>query len=60
MDKEEVRAVQVIAKNKKTKENLLLGVFNNAKEAQWEIENNLEYDEDDIVEDWEIVIEDVK
>ena len=60
MEKEAVRVVQVIAKNKKTKENLLLGVFNNAKEAQWEIENNLEYDEDDIIEDWEIVIEDIK
>ena len=60
MEKESVRVVQVIAKNKKTKENLLLGVFNDAKEAQWEIENNLEYDEDDIVEDWEITIEDIK
>lgn len=47
----------VIATNKKTNEVLSLGDFPTEDEAQYNIDNNIEWDEDDIVEDWELTIE---
>lgn len=49
----------VFAENKKTDEFISLGTFDSHEEAQWNIDNNLEWDEDDVIEDWEIFIEEV-
>lgn len=49
----------VFAENKKTDEFISLGTFNSKEEAQWNIDNNLEWDEDDVIEDWKIFIEEV-
>lgn len=46
----------VYALNKKTKENLKLGEFNTYTAAQYAIDNELEWDEDDVPEDWKIYI----
>lgn len=49
----------VFAENKKTDEFISLGTFDTKEEAQWNIDNNLEWDEDDVIEDWKIFIEEV-
>lgn len=49
----------IFAENKKTDEFISLGTFDTREEAEWNIENNLEWDEDDVVEDWEVFIEEV-
>ena len=49
----------VFAENKKTDEFISLGTFPTEEEAQWNIDNNIEWDEDDVVEDWKIFIEEV-
>lgn len=49
----------IFAENKKTDEFISLGTFDTRKEADWNLENNLEWDEDDVVEDWEVFIEEV-
>ena len=40
------------AGNERTGEDIELGVFNSAEEAWWNIKNNLEWDENDIREEW--------
>ena len=47
----------VIATNKKTDERLNLGSFPTEEEAQYNIDNNIEWDEDDVIEDWVLTIE---
>lgn len=49
----------IFAENKKTDKFISLGTFDTREEADWNIENNLEWDEDDVVEDWEVFIEEV-
>jgi len=49
----------IFAENKKTDEFISLGTFDTREEAEWNLENNLEWDEDDVVEDWEVFIEEV-
>ena len=49
----------VFAENKVTDEFITLDTFNSFEEAQWNIDNNLEWDENDIIEDWNIFIEEV-
>jgi hypothetical protein len=49
----------VFAENNKTDEFITLGTFDSQEEADWNIENNLEWDEDDIIEDWHIFTEEV-
>ena len=46
--------ITVYAENLKSGEVLELGKFYTMEEAQYNIENNLEWDEDDIIEDWNI------
>ena len=48
---------RVIATNYKTGEVLALGDFDTQEEAQYNIDNNIEWDEDDIPEDWDFTIE---
>ena len=50
-------AFKVMATNNKTKEVLCLGIAPTVEEAQYDIDNNLEWDEDDIPEDWSFSIE---
>lgn len=47
----------VIATNTKTDERLNLGSFPTEEEAQDNIDNNIEWDEDDVIEDWVLTIE---
>lgn len=47
----------VIAMNTKTGFVLPLGDFPTEAEAQYNIDNNIEWDEDDIPEDWDFTIE---
>lgn len=47
----------VIAMNVKTGMILPLGDFPTEEEAQYNIDNNIEWDEDDIPEDWDFTIE---
>ena len=54
-----MRQYVVFAENKKTDEFIFLGTFPTEEEAQWNIDNNLEWDEDDIIEDWKVFIEPV-
>jgi hypothetical protein len=49
----------IFAENKKTDEFISLGTFDTREDAEWNLENNLEWDEDDVVEDWEVFIEEV-
>ncbi len=49
----------IFAENKKTDEFISLGTFGTREDAEWNLENNLEWDEDDVVEDWEVFIEEV-
>lgn len=50
---------RVIATNYKTGEVLPLGDFPTEAEAQYNIDHNIEWDEDDIPEDWDFDIEPV-
>lgn len=47
------------ATNKKTGVIVLFDTFPTKEEAQYNIDNNIEWDEDDIPEDWEFTIEPV-
>ena len=47
----------VIAMNVKTGMILPLGDFPTEEEAQYNIDHNIEWDEDDIPEDWDFIIE---
>ena len=49
----------IFAENKKTDEFISLGTFDTREDAEWNLENNLEWDEDDVIEDWEVFIEEV-
>ena len=49
----------VIAMNTKTGFILSLGEFSTKTEAQYNIDYNIEWDEDDIPEDWDFIIEPV-
>ena len=49
----------VIAMNTKTGFILSLGEFSTKAEAQYNIDHNIEWDEDDIPEDWDFIIEPV-
>ena len=42
----------VYATNKNTKEVIDMGYFDSEDEAWWNIEHNLEWDEDDIIDEW--------
>ena len=48
-----------IANNIKTDEEIVLGIFNDADEAWQNINFNLEWDEDDIKEDWQFMVQEV-
>jgi hypothetical protein len=48
-----------IANNIKTDEEIVLGIFNDANEAWENINFNLEWDEDDIKEDWQFIVQEV-
>jgi hypothetical protein len=48
-----------IANNIKTDEEIVLGIFNDANEAWENINFNLEWDEDDIKEDWQFMVQEV-
>ena len=49
----------VIAMNTKTGFILSLGDFSTKAKAQYNIDHNIEWDEDDIPEDWDFIIEPV-
>lgn len=48
---------KVMAKFMKTNEVLPLGIFDTYDEAQWNIDNNIEWDEDDNPSEWELYVE---
>lgn len=48
---------KVMAKFIITNEVLTLGIFDTYDEAQWNIDNNIEWDEDDIPSEWELYVE---
>lgn len=48
---------EVKAKNNRTEEIIILGEFKEYDEAQWNIDHNIEWDEDDNKAEWEIFIE---
>lgn len=48
---------KVMAKFMKTNEVLTLGIFDTYDEAQWNIDNNIEWDEDDTPSEWELYVE---
>ena len=48
---------KVMAKFMKTNEVLTLGIFDTYDEAQWNIDNNIEWDEDDNPSEWELYVE---
>lgn len=52
-------AFAVIAINDKKNERLNLGTFPTEEEAQYNIDHNIEWEEDDIPEDWKFAIEPV-
>ena len=54
-----MRQYVVFAENKKTDEFISLGTFPTKEDAQWNIDNNIEWDEDDNPEDWELSIEEI-
>ena len=43
---------KVMAKFMKTNEVMTLGIFDTYDEAQWNIDNNIEWDEEDVPEEW--------
>ena len=48
---------KVMAKFMKTNEVMTLGIFDTYDEAQWNINNNIEWDEDDNTSEWELYVE---
>ena len=48
-----------IANNIKTDEEIVMGIFNTADEAWENIDFNLEWDEDDVKEDWQFMVQEV-
>lgn len=48
---------KVMAKFMKTNEVLTLGIFDTYDEAQWNIDHNIEWDEDDNPSEWELYVE---
>lgn len=48
---------KVMAKFMKTNEVMTLGIFDTYDEAQWNIDNNIEWDEDDNPSEWELYVE---
>lgn len=48
---------KVMAKFIITNEVLTLGIFDTYDEAQWNIDNNIEWDEDDIPSEWKLYVE---
>lgn len=48
---------KVMAKFMKTNEVLTLGIFDTYDEAQWNIDNSIEWDEDDNPSEWELYVE---
>ena len=46
-----------MAKFMKTNEVLTLGIFDTYDEAQWNIDNNIEWDEDDNPSEWKLYVE---
>lgn len=48
---------KVMAKFMKTNEVLTLGIFDTYDEAQWNIDNNIEWDEDDNPSEWKLYVE---
>ena len=48
---------KVMAKFMKTNEVMTLGIFDTYDEAQWNIDNNIEWDEDDNSSEWELYVE---
>ena len=48
---------KVMAKFMKTNEVLTIGIFDTYDEAQWNIDNNIEWDEDDNPSEWELYVE---
>lgn len=48
---------KVVAKFMKTNEVLTLGIFDTYDEAQWNIDNNIEWDEDDNPSEWKLYVE---
>ena len=49
----------VIANNIKTNKESVLGIFNTAEEAWWNIHNNLEWDENAVKEDWRFMVQEI-
>ena len=49
--------LKVMAKFMKTNEVMTLGIFDTYDEAQWNIDNNIEWDEDDNPSEWELYVE---
>ena len=48
---------KVMAKFMKTNEVMTLGIFDTYDEAQWNIDNNIEWDEDDNPSEWKLYVE---
>lgn len=48
---------KVMAKFMKTNEVLTLGIFDTYDEAQWNIDNNIEWEEDDNPSEWKLYVE---
>ena len=48
---------KVMAKFMKTNEVMTLGIFDTYDEAQWNIDNHIEWDEDDNPSEWELYVE---
>lgn len=48
-----------IANNIKTDEEAVLGIFNTAEEAWWNINFNLEWDENDVKENWWFTVQEI-
>ena len=48
---------KVMAKFMKTNEVLTIGIFDTYDEAQWNIDNNIEWDEDDNPSEWKLYVE---
>ena len=51
---------KIMAVNEKTMERLELGREKSQEDAQWQIDNNIEWDEDDVREDWILYAEEVE
>ena len=59
-EREVVTMWKVMAVNEKTMERLELGREKSQEDAQWQIDNNIEWDEDDVREDWILYAEEVE